>query len=494
MCVPWQCRRLFGRVKHENCNRAFHPADSTGYPALCVCAQTTAKSESSDVGPVVLGRGAGLFQIGPLLAKDDFEDLQNWVVQIQRRSGFPEPSVRVRDNKLDCRLPGRGCTIWYKQKLPTRITITYEVICPTPKPAIDGVQPRDINNFWLATDPDDPDHGLFDSNRYTGKFSSYDKMHGYYASTGGGGAVANLTTRMRRYPREVNGKPVEHIALNDKDEKPGYLITPDKVMSVQLVAYDDVIQYIVDGKLNYEIARGDQIYVEGRDRKGEPEMRKGVYDLERFPVYREGYFGFRMVGTHHIYQKFQVYALVPEDSTNSTESAQTTVCVSSLDELRNAVRKSNQTIVMKPGRYALDDLPSRSRNLPCSGSNNTIDLSGVHVIAPSVAPAKATSRYRATTIRSAAASSKIPTRAASKRSRISAATTRTGLPWPGACGRGRFRNHRQRQHGHRHEADRPGVVPLRVWKHLRYRLRQRIRPRQTLRHPDQGQRQYDRRL
>ena len=48
------------------------------------------------------------------------------------------------------------------------------------------------------------------------------------------------------------------MALNDKDGKPGYLITPDKVMTVQLVAYDDVIQYIVDGKLNYQIGRGDK--------------------------------------------------------------------------------------------------------------------------------------------------------------------------------------------------------------------------------------------
>ena len=37
---------------------------------------------------------------------------------------------------------------------------------------------------------------------------------------------------------------------------------------------------------------------------------------------------------------------------------------------------------MKPGRYTLADLPSRSRNIPCSGSNNTIRLSGVYVTAP----------------------------------------------------------------------------------------------------------------
>jgi hypothetical protein len=186
------------------------------------------------------------------------------------------------------------------------------VICPTKHTAVKGVQTRDINNFWLATDPADPDQGLFDSTRYTGKFGTYDKMQGYYASTGGGGGIANLTTRMRRYPRKENGQPVDHIALNDKDGKPGYLITPDKAMTVQLVAYDDVVQYIVDGKVIYQIAQGDQIQVEGRDSQGKPARQEAIYDLDRFGVYREGYFGFRMVGTHHIYTNFRVYALEPD--------------------------------------------------------------------------------------------------------------------------------------------------------------------------------------
>ena len=155
------------------------------------------------------------------------------------------------------------------------------------------------------------------SNRYTGKFSSYDKIHGYYASTGGGGAIANRTTRMRRYPREVHGKPAEHLMLNDKDGKPGYLITPGKVMSVQLVAYDDVTQYIVDGKLIYQIVVDDRIKVEGRDSQGKPTVQEAVYDLDRFPIYREGYFGFRMVGTHHIYTNFRVVALEPEYGTET---------------------------------------------------------------------------------------------------------------------------------------------------------------------------------
>jgi len=267
--------------------------------------------------PLVLGHGIGRFKIGPQLVQDDFENLGNWVVQIQERSELAPARVVARDHSLDCFLPGRGCTVWFKQKLHSRVAITYDVLCPTPQPAMKGLQPRDINNFWMATDPLDRDQGLFDSNRYTGKFSSYDKIHGYYASTGGGGAIANLTTRMRRYPRKVNGKPSAHLALHDKDGKPGYLITPDRVMSVQLVAYDDLIQYIVNSKLIYEIARDNRIQVESRGNQGKPTVQDADYNLDRFPIYQEGYFGFRMVGTHHIYTNFRVVALKPNDSTET---------------------------------------------------------------------------------------------------------------------------------------------------------------------------------
>lgn len=286
--------------------------------AFCLgaLAQTNVRAAASPAKPLVLGRGVGLFKVGPLLARDEFDDLRNWVVQIEPKSGFHQPHVEARNQTLDCLLPGRGCTVWFKQKLKTRLTITYEVLCPTPNPPVEGVQVRDINNFWLASDPLDPELGLFDSNRYTGKFTSYDKMYGYYASTGGGGTVGNQTTRMRRYPREVDGQPIEHIALNDKDGQPGYLITPDKWMTVQLVAYDDVVQYIVDGKLMYEIAAGDRVQMEGRDSEGRPTSFEAIYDLDRFPVYREGYFGFRMVRTHHIYRNFRVYALEPDGGGN----------------------------------------------------------------------------------------------------------------------------------------------------------------------------------
>ena len=51
-------------------------------------AEAARARNTSGEGPVVLGHGVGLFKVGPLLAHDDFENLDNWVVQIQERSGF----------------------------------------------------------------------------------------------------------------------------------------------------------------------------------------------------------------------------------------------------------------------------------------------------------------------------------------------------------------------------------------------------------------------
>ncbi len=65
-----------------------------------------------------------------------------------------------------------------------------------------------------------------------------------------------------------------------------------------------------------------------------------------------------------------------------TLSAETRVEVSSLAELRDAMQKSEQLIVMRAGRYTLTDLPEDSRRLEISGSNNTIDLSNVYVAVP----------------------------------------------------------------------------------------------------------------
>ena len=270
---------------------------------LPVC-ESVAEEES---GPVVLGRGVNLFEVGPLVTKDDFENLDRWVVQIEENEDYPKAKVVAREGSLDCLLPGRGCTIWFKEKLKTRMAITYEVVCPEPEEGMRGVAVKDVNNFWLASDRKDREKGLFDSNRYTGAFPSYNKMSGYYASSGG---RKNTTTRLRRYPREKDGRSIEHIALKERDGQKEFMLTPGKKMKVQLVAFDDVVQYIVDGEVVYEMAFGDEVAVE-RFERGERKDGTNGYDDDEFPFYKEGFFGFRMVGTHHIYSKFRVHELKP---------------------------------------------------------------------------------------------------------------------------------------------------------------------------------------
>lgn len=340
----------------------FHTISTSIIALILSCLGAKASS-----APAVLGKGAGLFEVGPELARDDFKDLKNWVLQIEPKENAPKARVTLKDGTLDCYLPNRGATIWFKEKLKTRVAITYDVICPSISPANKTFMPRDINNFWMAGDPEGK---LFDSKRFTGEFGTYNKMHGYYASTGGG---KNTTTRMRRYPREVNGKPADHLALNSRDNNPEFLITPDKTMRIQLVAYDDLIQYIVDGKLVYELAQGDQAQIETLDQDQKRTLRPAEYDLKRFPVYPEGYFGFRMVGSHHIYSNFRVHSLEP---------ARQNLHVSSIDELRKAVKKSHQTIVMKAGTYVMPDRSDEGTGVHFSGSHNSIDLTGVTINTP----------------------------------------------------------------------------------------------------------------
>jgi len=329
--------------------------------------------------PLVLGKAQNRFEIGNLIAQDDFQSLANWNVQVQERDGFEPARIEAKDGWLDCFLPGRGASIWFQEKLKTRVTITYEVVCPEPSPAVKGISPRDINNFWLASDPEGKD--LFDKTRYTGKFSTYDKIHAYYASTGGGRAGdANRTIRLRRYPREIEGQPAAHLYLNERDAEKEHLIRPNEVMSVQLVAYDDLIQYIVDGKLVYEAAYGDLVKTEDLRKDGKI-SEKGIvrpgrtrYTKETFPFYREGYFGFRMVGTHHRYRNFRVYKL--------QEAKPDLITVSSIEELRKAVKKSGQHIRMTAGTYLAKDLENRANVINFTGSNNEIDLRGVKFEVP----------------------------------------------------------------------------------------------------------------
>lgn len=262
---------------------------------------------------VVTGYGTGSFTIGDLLYETDFSDKENWVLQIQEDPGAPKAAkVKMDGGILDCYMPATGCTAWLNKSFTGPIAIVYQVKCPLETINGDSIQARDVNNFWHCSDPKDFDAILTTTeDQYHGGFVSYHEMQGYYASTGGGGHQGNQTTRFRRYPRWLNGKDIPHISLNDKDGKPEYMLTPGKWHTVQLVADDGMVQYLMDGKVFYEIKYGDQIMVESRE-AGDKSPWEQTYTREDFPAYNEGYFGFRLVRTHHLYRNLKIYQLEPQ--------------------------------------------------------------------------------------------------------------------------------------------------------------------------------------
>lgn len=64
----------------------------------------------------------------------------------------------------------------------------------------------------------------------------------------------------------------------------------------------------MDGKVFYEIKYGDTVAVESRE-NGERVTTEQTYTREGFPAYTEGFFGIRLVGTHHLYKNLKVYRL-----------------------------------------------------------------------------------------------------------------------------------------------------------------------------------------
>jgi pectate lyase len=281
----------------------------TFYTNLEVYLNELVDNDGTVHGPVILGYGQTTFELGPVVHEDALDDPgqfeQNWIVQMSNRDPEIQRFARIEDGRLHIHDP-RGATVWFKHRMSAPVMITYKIIIPAEQNKGGSFRVRDLNNFWMATSPGETD-GLFDSLVYTGDFPSYRRIHAYYASTGGG---KNTTTRMRRYPRMIDNELVVHPAWDSLDGKHDYLIAPDREILVQLVAYDDIVQYYNDGKLFYEVRRGDVVktLVDGSGEAG-----SAVWGEGEFTPYAEGYFGFRSTHSHHVIRDFKVYRLVPRE-------------------------------------------------------------------------------------------------------------------------------------------------------------------------------------
>ena len=214
-------------------------------------------------------------QAGEILFQDDFAtDLSRWVIE-----QTPSGSTKIIDGQLDIDdAPGPkdkgGCTVWFKEKLKGPIRISYDATMVQKGGPNDRIS--DLNCFWMASDPKNPDNLFVGSKERSGSFRKYDPLRTYYV---GYGANENATTRFRRYPRPRNDEdnPLKpEFDLSDAK----YMNVPNKTLRIELVADGKKIRFLRDGEL--------------------------IFTFDDPEPYQEGWFGFRTTRSHIRFDNFKV--------------------------------------------------------------------------------------------------------------------------------------------------------------------------------------------
>lgn len=217
-----------------------------------------------------------------LLAADDFSgDLSQWVVE-----QTPSGSTKIIEGQLDIDdAPGPkdkgGCTVWFREKLKGPLRIEYNATMVQQGGPNDRIS--DLNCFWMATDPKNPDNFFAESKARGGIFRRYDPLRTYYV---GYGANENATTRFRRYPRPRNDD--DHPLKPDYDlSQAKYMNVPNQSIKITLVADGSTIQFL----------RNDEV----------------IFTFEDPDPYREGWFGFRTTRSHIRFDNFKVTRIQPKE-------------------------------------------------------------------------------------------------------------------------------------------------------------------------------------
>ncbi len=212
-------------------------------------------------------------QAEEVLFQDDFSgDLSRWVVE-----QTPSGKTQVINGELDIDdAPGAedkgGCTVWFKEKMSGPIRISYDATMVQKGGPNDRIS--DLNCFWMASDPKNPDNLFVGSKGRSGTFKKYDLLRTYYV---GYGANENATTRFRRYPRPRDDKALKpEFDLSEGK----YMNVANQTVKIELVADGEKIQFIRDGEVIFTYQ--------------DPEPLK------------EGWFGFRTTRSHIRFDNFKV--------------------------------------------------------------------------------------------------------------------------------------------------------------------------------------------
>lgn len=209
------------------------------------------------------------YEKNKILFSEDFSgNLGDWKPEIESPG-----KVFINENGQMEIYSALGSTVWYKYELEGPVMIEYEATVIDQGDSVDRVS--DLNCFWMARDPRSPENIFESAHLRSGQFPDYHTLKTYYTGYGGWN---NKRARFRRYLG--NG---ERPLLPKHDLESESFIKPNHTYKIQLVAYHNYIQYIIDGKILFEL-------------------------VDPIP-YRSGWFAIRTVRNHMSIDNLIIYSL-----------------------------------------------------------------------------------------------------------------------------------------------------------------------------------------
>lgn len=159
-------------------------------------------------------------------------------------SESPDYKVTFRGDTATIVAP-KGLTLWRNEKMSGNTTIEYDaMICDNGQP---GDRLSDLNCFWMASDPKNPDNIRAREGWRKGVFVNCYSLQLYYLGYGGN---HNSTTRFRRYDGDEGG-------VTDAAKRPqilkeytdaAHLLKPNKWYHIKITNRGGRVQYFIDGE------------------------------------------------------------------------------------------------------------------------------------------------------------------------------------------------------------------------------------------------------
>jgi len=211
-----------------------------------------------------------------IVYSDNFtQGISNWTIEAESDSFI----IKTEDRALEIIAP-KGLTLWFNKSLETGIKISFDAFIINNKGKFDRIS--DLNCFWMANDPENPNDFFARSKWRQGTFGKYYSLTMYYVGYGGNN---NTTSRFRKYDGSYEGfknKATRPDIIKEYNDS-AHLIVPNKWDHIEIVMNRNNIKYIFNNET--------------------------LFDYNDTTPYNKGYFGLRTVTNHMKIKDFEVRKL-----------------------------------------------------------------------------------------------------------------------------------------------------------------------------------------